>query len=251
MTTSKKSNNNNKSGKSTPKPNKNRRQSRKGQMVLQTIVEPSARGSIYRNVIPPGIFNRDSVNLLSHTELFVGVDSGALGAFVLNGGAIIPSQMTNCNRHAVNFSKYSWKYLEFIYIPFVATTFPGQVVLAPNFDRSDANPTSIASLEQYDYAVSTPIWGGSEGSRRMHSNAACSAVNVIIETDNFDKVVYPYKTLANFTGLPAVDQNIFAPATMFVATQGGNNVAIQLSVGKLYCKYVIEFFNPIDPASNM
>lgn len=215
-----------------------------------TVQEPAARGIIHRRRGAQiyGSPHTTSV-FMSHTEPILQIATAALGAFAVQGSAVIPAALGYLAGIAQNFSKFKWHYLELIYIPFVPTTTSGEFAMGMQYDRTDAPPTTAQQVEQLSLGVTTPIWGGADGVHRLHSNTQCNAVNIVVDVTKFDKPYYPFEAAGNFAALGTSDQNTYCPCTVQAITIGGPATAITLA-GRLMVRYTVELLDPIIAALN-
>ncbi len=212
------------------------------------VTAPSAGGAIRRMRIPKIVQNQERM-IINHCEPILNPPGGAAGIFASTSTSLIPAAFPWLSGVAANFSRFKWHSLELVYIPVVPTSAPGEMAMGLIYDRQDTSPTTITQVETLFHSVSTPVWGGYEGSpllsmdRALHScpGAVCLSVDI----PRLDYNYYKFVTLAAFNALGANDQNLYAPATIFAATLGAGSTATQ---GRIYGRYRVELVDPIPSA---
>lgn len=122
---------------------------------------------------------------------------------------------------ARGFEYYKFHKLEFEYVTRTSTLNSGSVILAPDYDNSDAIPTTEAQLTSYKDAVEDALW----------KDIVCR-LNVKDMHSTVDR------KLVRRGPVPG-DLNLYDGAQMFVGTEGSD-----LVVGKLWVAYDVEFTCP-------
>jgi len=147
---------------------------------------------------------------------------------------------------ALNYSKFSWRFLRFIYVPAVSTTTAGSVWMDCHYDNADSAPTTMAQVMQDDSSSSGPAWIG----------GSISAAKAFSKELLFDQMVYVDVDCTKFT------QNWFYCRKTDGATDAdtipakfyyGNDSTIPAAVipGNLYVAYICAFTEPVAPAVNV
>lgn len=173
----------------------------------------------------PKITTGRNMVIISHTEYIQDLATTDQNLRVIkipiNPG--LPASFPWLNLLAAGYESYKIKSFRARYLPSVATTLAGYVIMAFDFDPSDNNPTDKVSMMQYDGAVRSPIW---------------SPINMNMKTSNL-KFKDRYIRYGNLpTGQ---DIKFYDAANLFVGIQTpiGANV-----VGELHYDYEIELLTP-------
>jgi hypothetical protein len=216
------------------------------------ITAPSAGGSIIsRTNGIPAISQRGVVTRVCNTELLFSPFLGALGAFVFNKSSLIPANFTWLNGIATNFSKHRWVRVWFIYVPVVPTTTAGRFAMAFSYDIGDADATSVQEIQMTANSVTTPVWGGFEGSCLLHDTArrpdqVPGAVVVQVDTSRQDKLWYKYINLTDYGTIGLDDRNQYGPGQLWMGSSGG----VAGATGDVFVSYEIDLIEPIPGARN-
>lgn len=148
--------------KQTPKPQRQRR-SKKSSQVLTKIVNTTAnvaKGSTIRNGAGAKMMSNGNITRVSHREFISDVSAPSSGFSTVNF-AINPGNATAfpwLSAIAANYESYTFKKLNYRYVPLCPTSTQGRVTMAIDYDARDAIPTNKAVLSQYQGAVATPVW---------------------------------------------------------------------------------------------
>lgn len=220
-----------------------------------SITAPISGSSIVRRKLQiPKIITSNSSTFVCNTELANNVVGIALGAFFTVRESLYPPYVGWLSGVAVNYSKWRWVYLRAIYIPLCPTTTTGQVVLSLGYDFNDTVPTLNTAQQAYR-SVSTPPWGGFEGTMLMNSPQAkpgAGSVVVDVDTSRFGSgsalTYYRFVNQTTFGAANANDKNIYCPAYLDYSTFGGP--AVQATFGNIYWEYCIELIEPIAASVN-
>jgi hypothetical protein len=211
------------------------------------VVPPVAGGVVHYNPRVPRLMTLRNGTLVSNTELVAAVNMAALGAFATATDALVPGipgwlqQISDC------YSKFRWIKLRIIYIPACPTITPGRVGMCATYDRLETAPTTMTQMTQTFKSVVFPPYAGYEGCQILNDvEHAAGAISVDIDCNRFDKPWYPVIANGALSALAANIQNQYVPASIRYGSDG--NVAF--TAGHLYWKYVIEFIEPISPATN-
>jgi hypothetical protein len=157
------------------------------------------------------------------------------------------------NTIAGGYSKWRWIRLRFIYIPVCPTSTLGQVVLALSYDITDNAPATSAALQQVYKSVTTPVWGGFEGTALLNNIDAPTdrfpgAVALDVDTARLGYNWYRFQSSGDILAMSAPEQDVFVPGRIWHAREGG--LAAPFGVGNLFAQYEIELIEPVAPAMN-
>lgn len=156
---------------------------------------------------------------------------------------------------ASSWSKYRWRKLRWIYIPFCPTSTAGSVHMGLQYDNIDATPTTVAQMSALKAYTTGPVWSGYAGSpclENPYSNVPAGAIVLTVDVDKFEKNWYPFITQAQFTtqaGISLASVNPYSPARLIFATTDGT--ATSTPCGRLYAQYDIELIEPQASANNL
>lgn len=222
-----------------------------GNFSTSKIKAPMAGGVIMRRQrMTPGIVTKNGSTIICNTEF--GFEVNALGGFNVIRYPFLPTYLAWLIGIASSYSKFRCVAVRYIYIPVCPTTTPGTVTMALGYDYDDLLPTSLAQLSVAFESISTPPWGGYEGTSLLNTHFAPEtggAVVVDVDCERFGSgsglTYYNVVQPSNFSGQTPVDQNQFSPFYLQVATSGN-----ALAWGNVYVQYVIEFIEPIAPSRN-
>jgi hypothetical protein len=223
-----------------------------GAYSVSKIKVPMAGGAIMRRQrMTPGIVTKDGSTIIANTEF--GAEVNALGGVNVIRYPFLPTGVQWLSAIALNYSKWRAVAIRYIYIPVCPTTTPGTVTMALGYDYNDTLPTSLAQLSVSFESISTPPWGGYEGTSLLNQHFAPEtggAVIVDVDCDRFGSgsglTYYPVTAQTTFAGQTPTDQNQFSPFYLQVATSGN-----ALAWGNLYVQYCIEFIEPVLAARNL
>lgn len=222
------------------------------------ISAPIAGSSIVnRSSIAPQIQSSLKCTRVANTEIMLSGQIQFQGTGVGTRFAFIPAIAPWLDGIAVNFSKFSWAYLRFVYIPVCATTSSGTGVLAIGYDMTDVGISAPAAAQQSFRSVTFPPWAGWDGSAELHNYGTPmpdGAVSIEVDVNEFlsgdELSKWRYISRADFNGLATTtDQNVYTPGYIDVVTEGtivgSGNVG-----GNLFVQYIIDLYEPINPAQN-
>jgi len=217
-----------------------------------TVVRaPASAGVIYHNGMPT-IESRDKTVCIRNTEFLYGFATTA--AFTAVFSVCVPFNMPWLLGIAGGFGKYRWKHLRYIYIPTCPTTTQGNVSMGLNYDTADSVPTTTPNMSMYQGFTSVPYWAGWDAAPMLadvYHPRLPGAVIVDVDVDRFDKPWYPFITSADYTTVTtarASDGNIYAPASLIIATEQGPVAPV--GAGRVFVQYDIELIEPILVANN-
>lgn len=170
---------------------------------------------------------------VSHTEYIADVTAAgsafATTRYVINPGLNVSfpwlANMAN------NYESYRFKKLEYHYKPICPTTTPGKVILAIDFDASDAAPNSKLIMNAYEGAVSCSPW---------------DMIGYKATTSNLNK--FGVQRFCRAGAAPTgTDIKTYDIGNLFIGT--ANTPSTSTTLGELYVNYEVEFYTPQLPPS--
>lgn len=215
--------------KQAPKPQRQRR--KRSSQVLTKIVNTTAnvaKGSTIRNGTGAKMMSNGNVTRVSHREFISDVSSASSGFSTVNF-AINPGNVTAfpwLAAIAANYESYTFKKLNYRYVPLCPTSTQGRVTMAIDYDARDAVPTSKAVLSQYQGAIATPVW--------QQALYVAPPQNLI----KFAKQRY----VSGATTPASSDVKTYHVGQLILATS--NTPATATSLGELWVEYDVEFQTP-------
>ncbi|AHB64349.1 coat protein [Solanum nodiflorum mottle virus] len=219
-----------------------RRRRKGGQTTMVTA--PIAGTMVYRR--NPILMNGRRGITVCHSEVVLAVQSTAT-AFSATSVTLAPNTFSWLSVMGALFSKWRWISLRATYVPETATTTPGIVAMAFQYDNTDTLPVGNAGMSSlYGYVSGAP-WAGFEGSKLLTEKPTTpipsGAIATQLDCTNFGLKWYQYKAV-----MPAGDSgNLYVPAQLIVGNLGANN---PLRYGEVHIQYEVEFIEPIPPTSN-
>lgn len=170
---------------------------------------------------------------VAHTEFIADIISTG-SAFAVTRYAVNPGLNVSfpwLSNMANNYESYKFKKLEYQYKPICATSTPGKVILAIDFDAADAAPSSKLVMNSYEGAVSCSPWD-------LITYKATNANLNKFGVQRFVRVgIVPTGT----------DIKTYDIGNILVGTS--NTPATSTTLGELYVTYEVEFYTPQLPAS--
>ncbi len=225
---------------------RNRRKASVNNLTARTVAPPSS-GSVVvaRNRIPRMVTGMNNV-VIQNTERVVAL--GTAQTFPANAATldVMPYSFPWLNGIAINFSKFRLLHVEFIYIPVCPTSTSGSFAMAFSYDTNDTAVSSMSNLQTQYHSVTSPYWGGFEGSAAINSDnfvAPSGAVISKLDISRLDKVWYKYITPAESNAMTAAVRSSYIPATLWYGGEGGPVVSI--GGGIIFAKYRVELIEPI------
>lgn len=172
----------------------------------------------------------------------------ASAAFLGLNQALIPSTFPWGAGLAINFSKYRFLKLRYIYIPMCSVNTPGGLTLGVEYETSDSTPTTLAQASALFGAVSSAYWGGIEGTAMLGdiNRVANGAVYVDVDVKRAQKPWYPFTTSTNYAA--STVKNTFSMGQVVAVCDGGPTPNV--AAGRIYVQYRIELVEPIPSALN-
>jgi len=169
--------------------------------------------------------NSDGRICIRHKEYIADIPGSVLFSAItysINPG--IPLAFPWLNTISVGYESYRFKRLSYIYESSKSTATNGSVMMAVDFDPTDAAPTTKAQMLAYNNAIRGPSWQTFE--------YKCSPQDLA----KFNQKFLRYGALS--TGQDALLYDI---GTLFIATSG---FADTTTIGELHVDYEVEFFTP-------
>jgi hypothetical protein len=148
---------------------------------------------------------------------------------------------------ALNYSKFKWKSLRFIYVPSVPTSIPGSAYINMSYDPSDTPPASLADVAVSDSSSIGPVWvgGGINSEKAFRPNLGIDEA-IFVDVD-CKTLTQPYYYVRKQAGLDADSK----PLVVYCGTQGALNGASNYGgTGQLYVAYTVELFEPVASTLN-
>jgi len=184
--------------------------------------------------------------LVQNYELVGSFPTPAAG-FATNNLQVNPGIAANfpwLSKIALNYSKFSWKYLRFMYVPAVSTTTAGTVFMICHYDNADSAPTSIGGVAQSNSSSLGPTWqgGGMSAIKAFRPDLYTDqGIYLDIDCKNLTQPWYYVRTAAN------VDADT-VPLKVYYGV--GPDVAAGLAPGSLYVSYICALTEPVASTEN-
>jgi hypothetical protein len=221
----------------------------------RVINAPAASGVVMRK--PPMKFRPSSLCynslFLSSSEMVGTIATGSsTTTFTATRNVAVPFNYPWLNGLAINFAKFRWRYLEFIYIPAVPTSQVGQVGMCLQYGTQDGLPGTLQSLSQVYGAVTAPVWGGAGGANMLNTGISgmrpSDAVSIRVDVSRFDKPWYKYIDATTWLGMDVNIRDMYVPVQLVTGAITGT---ASQPVGNVYVKYAIELIEPIPNGLNL
>lgn len=225
-------------------------QSKKKQMPPSTPISAPVTQSVITRHIPkaPRITVRNEITAIPNVESAFTVRTDTTPSRIV----VYPTQTSWLANVARGYSRFRYKKLRVVYIPYCSTSTNGNLTMAFGYDFNDQTPPNTDQLTSYYNSTSTALWGGSEGgSLLMTKNidqVAPKAVYMDLDTRNRSLGWCNFATQAQFNAAPPSAQSLLAPAYVQLLIEGGPTPTPAAVLGKIFFNYVVEFADPINPA---
>jgi len=195
---------------------------------MKAVNAPVAKGIVSRLPKPKFTMNKkftDGRICVSHKEYIAEVNGSVnyvSTTFELNPGLALsfPWLNTIC----VAYEAYRFKKLSFIYESTSPTTIAGAVIMAVDFDPTDAAPTTKTQIMAYQNSVRGPAW---------------ESFRYTCDKDDLHK--FNQKMLRFGALISGQDVLLFDVGNLFVATTGQANTN---PIGELHVEYEVELITP-------
>jgi hypothetical protein len=168
---------------------------------------------------------------IKHKELIANITDGATFAASLQNFSCNPGLAATfpwLSQEAAGWERYRFNSLRFYYLTRVSSATAGSVIMAPDYDASDASPVSEQILSSFQGSVEASLW----------KDLSCSLARGAMHADEKEKFVRVGVVPANS------DIRLYDVANMIVSTTGG---AVGL-VGKFWVEYDVTLFTPQIPS---
>lgn len=205
---------------------KNSKQNKSSPVVRTSA--PVAKGIIDRLTKPKFSVpnkNTDGRIKISHREYITDINGSILylnSSFGINPG--LPLSFPWLNTMTTGYESYKFTDLEFHFETTSPTSIAGAVIMAVDFDPSDAPPSTKTQIMAYHNAVRGPAW-----------ESFCYKCDKS-DLSKFNQKFIRYGNLS--TGQ---DSLLYDVGNLFVATTGQASSAV---VGELHVKYTVELITP-------
>jgi hypothetical protein len=240
---------------------------------LMDVQAPAAYGAVQHrgsSTLYPTLMQQGGRMFVKNYELISALTAGngafQLQSFTTNPG--IPSSFPWLTSVAQGFQKFKWHYLRYFFSGSCSTTTAGKVYVEVSYDYLDTTPSSLAQVMASDTASSGPAWfGGAISKEKAFDPRLNGDANIFVDVD-CAKFTHPYYYVrstsvsssngGSLTGAPTggIGTLAFVPGTSVessaepaVIYTGGSGVTNGTAPGELYAAYVIEFFEPVAPAT--
>jgi len=243
--------------KSKNTPNKGTKMRNKGVMdgdgmTYRNVAAPVSGSVVYGRPRVPRINSTMRSTRVSNTEQIISFGLAASGAFNFQVFPLLPSNATWVGGISDLYSKWRWVKCDVIYIPKCPTSTSGSISMAFVYDQQDNTVTSRLQVTQCYQSLSFPPYAGYGGASALVSGNSVSGECIIskLDTSRLDKPWYPTIGIGAFNLLgTAVDRNIYCPASLVIASDGGPSAATP--AGDFFLKYEVEFIEPINASINI
>lgn len=187
--------------------------------VAQSIAMKTGQPKIMANNMVTNVKHREYISDYSSDSTAFKVQR-----YAINPGlnATFPWLSSIANR----FEFYRFKKLNFIYQPICATTTPGSVMLAIDFDAADPTPSNKIAIMSYRDAVRCAPWE-----------------DIAFRSEKSDMTKFALQKYTRGGAVPTgSDIKTYDIGAFFIASQSTPGTATTL--GELYVEYDIDFYTP-------
>jgi hypothetical protein len=149
---------------------------------------------------------------------------------------------------ALNYSKYKFKMLRFIYVPNVPTSIGGSAYIYLSYDSTDQQPASLANVAVADSSSIGPAWvgGGINAEKAFRPNLGIDeCIFVDADVRNFTQPYYYVRTQAK------TDTDSTPLVLYFGSDSALNGTANYGGTGTVYVSYTVELFEPVLASLNL
>lgn len=194
--------------------------------ISRAVSAPVSMASTVTNVQPRIAYSGRNSCRIGHRELIATINHSvnfATSKFEINPG--IAATFPWLAPMAAQWEQYRFLKLAFHYVTRTATTTIGSVLLAPDYDASDAAPASEINMASYQDNVEDVPW------KNLTCQLNPASMHVIQQRKYLRTSAVPVGT----------DVKLYDCGNFFVGTTGGASTD---AIGKLYVEYDVEFFIP-------
>ena len=218
-----------------------------GFTMQRAIQPPTASGAIVGRPSPRFTQLSPRVTLISHTEV---VSQPLTSATDISGSVcdLCPAGFPGwLSPVALNWSRWRWRCLRFIYVPQCPTTLSGTITMGITYDIQDTFPATLDAATQLYGSVTTPYWGGVDGAMSLADCRSPLRGNAVsVSVDLADNRIRPYVTSQTLAS--SADQILYSLGALVVFRQGGP--ATQQAAGIIFGQYEIELIDPVSASTN-
>jgi len=212
--------------------------------IITTKIPAPNRGIVVRtkSTMPKMATIADSM-VLSNSEILTPVAMASSSAYTPQRVFIAPYQTAFLSGIGLNFQRYRFEMLRFVYIPSVANNASGSMYMSYGTDHRDAAPANANLQMVSSGAITAPVWAGFDGGSALtHVGNINNAITLDFPVHLRAGFQYAMATGSGFVALPAADKNDNSPGYLDLGTDGG---AFTGTVGKVYMVYKVRFWCPI------
>jgi hypothetical protein len=149
---------------------------------------------------------------------------------------------------ALNYSKFAWKSLRFIYVPKVPTSIPGQAFISVAYDPLDTAPTAVADIAVTDSSSIGPVWEGGGINQEKAFRPSLSLDKCIYVDVDCKSFTQPYFYVRKQAGVDADTR----PCVLYFGSAAAlTGVGAYGATGDVYIAYSVELFEPVQAALNV
>jgi len=148
---------------------------------------------------------------------------------------------------ALNYSKYKFKTLRFLYVPNVPTSIGGSAYIYLSYDSKDTAPASLANVAVADSSSIGPAWvgGGINAEKAFRPDLGIDeCIFVDADVKSFTQPYYYVRTQAG------LDTDSVPLVLYFGSDSALNGSANYGGTGTVYVSYTVELFEPVLAALN-
>lgn len=147
---------------------------------------------------------------------------------------------------ALNYSKFKWKTLRFLYVPNVPTSVPGSAYINVSYDPADGSPTSLADVAVADSSSIGPAWVGGGINAEKAFRPTLGIDDAIFVDVDCKSLTQPYYYVRKQAGLDADSK----PLVLYFGSAGVSNGGSYGGCGAVYVAYTVELFEPVASSLN-
>jgi hypothetical protein len=168
---------------------------------------------------------------------------------------------------AQNYQKFRFLFLRFFFSSSVATSTAGKVWMQLSYDGEDGAPASLAAALASEDSSAGPAWfGGAVSDDKAFAPDVNGDANIYVDVD-CSKLTQPWYYVRNSVAAVSPSSGGALAGTIpsgLMFTQGdyldesslpcrlfyGSNNLAAISPGEMYAAYIVEFIEPVAPASS-
>jgi len=254
--------------------------------LAQSVQPAVAYGAVQgrRRQLPLMAGMADTMTCTNYEQVGTVTGNGSFSGTTINlnpGDSGVFSWLSNI---ALNYQKFKWKFLRFIYVPQVPSTTAGSAYVYLEYDYLDAMPTTLIQVTSSSDSCTGNVWFGGpidESAAFRPDITTSDFISITANPREYSQNWYYVRNAANaetlatiqFTstanaGAIAVGQNgetpvsiptggststlVTIPDTSAIPLRckfGSNNVTNSLTAGYVYAAYQVELASPVAPAS--